>query len=505
LYYRLGKINQKNSGHCYEINGTKYRLSNGKIAWSITQNKYIVLAGTSEQPVIELNGSKLEIVYCDISVQNLLPDVVFNYYNSGEFESFEKPLGILASATKAKEVAYDFSRGMYANIRYVRDSGYSAKNKLPRKPTYGTLQTEIYSLSECDTTAVRRVFNNGIKNLFKKSKYDVLLNKTYGLEIETDFGYFPEQLYYRFGCLPLKDGSISGTEITTIPVNNTIVPMTDYIMQLMTNCSKYVGASVNNSLHVNIGDFTNTPTNRVAIYNLYRRLEQEIEAMIPNYKRDARYLSSKQGGPKDHCKVMPDLGFPLLFQNYNASNDVSVKMFAQHIDSADKLIFQMINNGQPESNEYNRRTRRHSAANQPKWEHFGRYHTLNLEPLYIGPNEAARIEYRVHSGTVNPGKTYMWMLICTAITEYAEKNAMAILTEKQKITLSDVIDWFINTKPLTQDDKILFYSTIMNYINERVKENIVRIFNNDQSCQEEFKNDDRYTFGMELFKKLIEQ
>lgn len=462
-YYKLGDVNVKDSGDCFQLpDGIFYRLSGGKIRWDYSQNKYNLVDNMMEGYVPNLSEP---IGYFTPSPENMLANDGFTIMN-------EETIRVL-------KMKYDFTCGKYGRTVIAEKPII-----LRSRPTYHNLHTNIYGLGEYDATILKCIgetSNETLKNTPASDIDKYFQNYKFGLEIETDGGWFPEKLYFKYGSVPLKDGSIKGSEITTIPLPGKLHFFGDMFDDLAT----YTMVTSNNSLHINLSGFNNTPEFRVALYSLYYRLQQEIQAFIPAYKRSLQYLISKEGGAKDHCAPMENLGFSKRFAQ-------DPKEFANQVTEADIEIFKWLNEGVYDGT-YNIKTRKHIKHGQAKWEFQNRYYALNLMPLYFGGHPATtRIEYRVHSGTVNKYKAVLWMLICASITKFVENNIIRILCSKDKITLDDVIIETIDSPELA--------NYILSYISSRQKENLPIITNhrNDiYGC--EFTKDSAYKFAMNNF------
>lgn len=464
FYYSIGDTTVKNSGQCYKIDDTFYRVSSNKIAWNNTTKRYDLIANMVKGYIDE--GG---IGYFNFDYRTTM-------YGSDNFVQSEK-------AIKINNLHFDFYDGRWKPARDVQASKLALGIR-GNKPTYQTLATEIYDSSaypEDTIQTIKNCFTQTI-NETPSSIFDKYLNSyTMGLEIETDGGYPPENLYYKYGCLPLKDGSIKGVEVTTLKYP----PKLNLYKELLTELSKYALCTQNNSLHVNLSGFSNTPKFRVAMYNLYYRLQSEISAFIPIYKRELEYLTTKQGGAKDHCKPLENLRVVYRYPTDKAER-------AAAIDKSDALIFTMLNEGIL-NQESNMKTRQHSKQGRPKWEWLNRYYALNMIPLYFGPIESSRLEFRVHHGTVNPYKTLIWLLICTSIVKYVEKYADKILSGTDKICLDDVLaDNFLDA---TQEGEFLM-RYITAYIGSNKQDNFEYTVYH-RNLYKPFERDNSYKFTID--------
>lgn len=461
-YYKIGHLYTKDSGDCYQIKDTYYRITSNKIAWDYQNKKYNLIEDMILGYVPDKINSKGYFTPSEDNVKSAEGDVIMN----------EETIEIIG-------MRYDFSRGLYSF-----NPAATQPIVLRSKPTYTTLPTNIYGLADYPLEIIKAIDKQCSQTKFNPSKFDkFFFDYTYGLEIETDGGWFPEKLYYKYGAVPLKDGSIAGTEITTLPNKLKV----DYINQFFTDLSKFTITSQNNSLHVNISGFENTTKFRVALYVLYYRLQQEINQFIPLYKRELNYLINKIGGAKDHCKPMESLG---IIKKYLVEDEDALK-------ESDKTIFRWLNEGVYDTT-HNMTTRVHIKQNSPKWEWYSRYYALNLMPLYFGKPSLSRIEYRVHSGTVNKYKTLAWCLITAAITKFVELYADRILYTKDKIDLDEIFNAVYD--PTNDSDGAIVLEFIKSYIQIRSVENINKLIKHDTNIYgNEFKLDNTFAINSFIF------
>jgi len=461
-YYKIGDRNIKDSGDCYLIDGTYYRVNTNRIAWNESSNMYD-LRSNLVKGYLDKGG----IGYFTFSVtENMV--AADDLYLQSE----------MAAVTNG--LMYDYSCGLWKKSQNVIMPNPEVGGRF--KPTYKSLPTDIYNSNEISSDIVDdvEIHSNTVvhePSVFDKYFYDY----KFGQEIETDGGWLPENYYYKFGCLPLKDGSIKGTEITTLVHN----PSFNKWKNMYTAFAKYTRCTSNNSLHVNISGFKNTPEFRIAMYVLYYRLQQELAAIIPIYKRDLSYLVNKPGGPKDHCKPLETLG---IVKKYSVNNQELLK---KELEQSELTLFKMLNEGTYDDN-HNFKTRRHIKQNAPKWEWQNRYFQLNYIPLYFGSEKSSRLEWRLHHGTVNPIKALVWLFTVAAITKYVEDNYLKILEGRDKINLDDIFRYCYMDD--SEEGQFLFHY-ILEYFQSLKEENIANVISQGDlyKC---FKNDHTYSFAI---------
>jgi len=311
-----------------------------------------------------------------------------------------------------------------------------------------------------------------------------LVFPTIGVEFEASYGYINEEDCLNLGLVPVKDGSLEGNSfeyITTVIKENKLnrlLTTTEYI-------NKILSVNKSCSLHAHIGGIKPTEENVVALWMLLYQIDRDLFQILPPYKKAIEYFMSKRQSAKDHCKPMESLN---IVKRYNAAD------LTKNIEEADKVIFKFLNEGVLDA-EHNITTRKHIKQGGHKWDQHNRYYALNLMPLYFGKVENSRIEYRLHSGTVNKYKALNWIFICSAITKFVEKNAERILTSKEKITLDDVL-----IETIVQDDTtegVFLYDYLTRYIAQRTETNTRMVIRQtDDIYGSEFSNDRSFSFAI---------
>lgn len=131
---------------------------------------------------------------------------------------------------------------------------------------------------------------------YKASQY---LKYTFGIEFETSQGYIPEDVCYESGLIPLRDGSISGPEYSTIVLKgNTGIALLNQQLDIL---QEYTDFNKECSLHIHLGGF---PLNARKIFKLYRvcyLLEKELASILPPLTFNS---SNYKANEKDYCKKL---------------------------------------------------------------------------------------------------------------------------------------------------------------------------------------------------------
>ena len=217
------------------------------------------------------------------------------------------------------------------------------------------------------------------------SKY---LKYTFGLEFETSQGYIPENICLKDGLIPLRDGSITGIEYSTVVLKGN--SGLSLLHQQVESLKEYTSFNKNCSLHVHLGNY---PLTEDAIFNLYhlcKSLETELEDILPEY---TFYTDKYKDNGKNYCKKLP------IYNNFN-------ELYKGLVGRPFFGDFE-----QPHPNDLERCR---------KWQILTRYYFVNfINALCYDVNKT--IEFRFLRPTYNFKKILLWLYIFNGILKYAEE------------------------------------------------------------------------------------
>ena len=237
---------------------------------------------------------------------------------------------------------------------------------------------------------------------FPISKY---FKYTFGLEFETNTGVIPEDICFRDGLIPLRDGSIAGNEYSTVVLKGE--EGFNLLYQQLKTLREYTRFDKECSLHIHMGGFPLNQEKILSLYNLCFALQREIQTALPDYTfYTAKYKSSQ----KDYCKLLPE-SFSNFDDYYRAFTGVN--------------FFGDLQQAHP-----------HDVERARKWQIHERYYWANLLNL-ICYKVNKTMEFRMLRPTYNLEKILFWMYVFNAIMEYAEKYGV---TRNAKITIKDVLE-----------------------------------------------------------------
>lgn len=237
-----------------------------------------------------------------------------------------------------------------------------------------------------------------------KSSYPIsnYLKYTFGLEFETSQGYVPEDICYQDGLIPLRDGSITGPEYSTIVLEGN--KGISLLHQQVETLREYTAFNKECSLHVHLGGYPLKPDKIFNLYLVCKTIERQLENILPQLTfRSGEYKSNG----KDYCKKL---------KMYD-----SFETMYQHL--VGRQFFGSFAQAHPEDKERKR-----------KWNIPTRYYWCNfINALCYQVNKT--IEFRFLRPTYNFKKILLWLYIFNSILKYAEEY----YTPGSPVTLENIM------------------------------------------------------------------
>jgi hypothetical protein len=165
--------------------------------------------------------------------------------------------GVVSSSDEAlkMDLVYDNRCGRYVDPAYFRERGLTVNSKdviKTGKRLYATLPEKYNSSDLMDKfNVLQRVAKYNPTSFNVQEKLG--LKYSFGFEFETSGGNIPLEELYRTGLMPLRDGSISGHEYTTIPL------VGDFGLSVLENqinlLNKYTIIDKECSMHIHLGGY----------------------------------------------------------------------------------------------------------------------------------------------------------------------------------------------------------------------------------------------------------
>lgn len=276
--------------------------------------------------------------------------------------------------------------GYWANT----DFGKITKEELQERKGSGNYPYECERLYESHNNLNNFNIGPTLDSLYSE-EYKKLIKYTFGLEYETTRGYIPQEDCYRYGLIPLRDGSISGVEYASIILSNG--DGFERITKHLELLKGYTDFSTDCSYHIHLGGF---PLDSKAIYVLYTIwgiVEKDLAKILPPYAFETHKFKRSQ---KNYCRKNPTVfnNFGSLYRFMTAGNvGYAGDLFAPHPFDEEQ---------------------------RAKWHINERYWAQNLIGMCFFESPKT-VEYRMLAPTHNPHKLILWIYIFNAIMTYAEK------------------------------------------------------------------------------------
>jgi hypothetical protein len=242
----------------------------------------------------------------------------------------------------------------------------------------------------------RHIYNMKFEEELFKNKQDIqsaysfkFINElpyTFGLEFETAGGFLPQHRLYELGLIPLRDGSISGIEYTTVVLQGN--SGLNLLKKQVEELSKATIFDKDCSLHIHLGNFKLTTDVILAINNLFT--VSNITSYVPHLTFEThRYKTNTE---KNYCE------FNRKYRNFSEL----------YIHLVDRYFYGDFKQPHPKD-----------LTGTRKWNIKSRYKAVNLinAICYDGPKT---VEYRLLRPTYNFDKILGWLFIYGAYIKYAE-------------------------------------------------------------------------------------
>lgn len=405
-WYKIGDLNIKDSGDCYLINGKYYREETKLIVYNYSINKYI------------MNDNKLILGIVDI-VDEIVTMGHFDNKNYSTVTVKNKcsyPLLNAKLLENNKQYRECFSDGNFYHIDTIQAKKLNII-KTPYQDYKNSLPYDSKGIIEQNLINYKNNYNPEILPYIKR--YSPLLgNLTFGLEFETTKGFIPSRILDEYGLIPLRDGSISGIEYVTVPMNGEKGLQCSFdILSCLKKRTEYEDKSC--SLHLHLGNMPRTKEFILSFFKLGMFVQDEMFEMFPIYKKYNFGIKNK-----NYSAPLPT--FEILSQLDNVIN-------SENIDRNFNVLYKLLSMGEGfEEKGYSLENVHYHPADpggKQKWNIRSRYYLFNLIPLIFGNKQT--IEFRIHTPTYDENKILPFILMNSMLVNFAIRNESDILKNKK--------------------------------------------------------------------------
>jgi len=444
LYYKIGDINIQNSGDCYLINGKCYREETGLVVYNYSMKEYVILDNTVIRGIIDIIEDTLiigyfnnNIKYSKIVDKNNNSFYLFNPENFKDNKEYREQLSSGNFYHISRLPSYKFNRLLFPSKDYKYSLPYDSK---------GIIGNNLKNYNENYNPEISK----SIKN------YAPLLeNLSFGLEFETTKGFIPNRILNKYGLIPLRDGSISGIEYVTVPMQGEKgLQCTSDILKVLKERTEYNDDTC--SLHLHLGNVPRTKEFILAFFKVGMKIQDEIFEMFPLYKKYNYHIKNKNySAPLPTFEILSQLDPSINSSNIDENFGVLYKYLSmgQDFKSVDNDLNNVLSHpADPNGNQ--------------KWNIKFRYYLYNIIPLIFGNKQT--IEFRIHTPTYDVNKIFPFIFMNSLIVNFTIRNQENILKNKSFLKEFDITDILYNQIEIYNiSNKSQFRDLIYEYIEKR--------------------------------------
>lgn len=407
LYYKLGDINIENSGDCYLINGKCYREETGLIVYNHSINQYVILDNSLIRGIV---GIMEDLLIKGFFNNNLKYSKIVDK-NNNSFYLFNPEI-----FKNNKEYREQLSTGVFYHISRLASHKFNAI-LFPDKNYKHSLPYDSKGIIENNLKNYNENYNPEIsKNI--KNYAPLLDGLSFGLEFETTKGFIPDRILNKYGLIPLRDGSISGIEYVTVPMQGEKgLQCTSDILKVLKERTEYNDDTC--SLHLHLGNIPRTKEFILAFFKVGMKIQDEMFQMFPLYKKYNYHIKNK-----NYSAPLPT--FEILSQLDSVIN-------SNNIDENFGVLYKYLSMGQDFKSVGNSLENVFSHPADPngnqKWNVKPRYFLYNIIPLIFGNKQT--IEFRIHTPTYDINKILPFIFMNSLIVNFTIRHQERILKNKR--------------------------------------------------------------------------
>lgn len=341
-----------------------------------------------------------------IVIQHLPDQVIFGYTSHPD-----RVLKVLMSTSKyinyfetdlelfQGNLLFSKRRGVYFSPLHFDEESIAMEQLIKGYGDFPYVLTRRYEAVENFVAFEGKQVIEDNQSIYPISKY---LKYTFGLEFETSQGYVPENICYRDGLIPLRDGSITGPEYSTIVLKGN--KGISLLHQQLETLKEYTAFNKECSLHVHLGGYPLKADSIFRVYLVCKSIEPQLEQILPRLTFHSKKYKSNG---KDYCKKL---------EEYNSFDDMYQNLVG-------RKFFGSFAQAHPEDRE-----RKH------KWYVNTRYYWCNfINALCYRVNKT--IEFRFLRPTYNFKKILLWLYIFNGILKYSDEY----YSSERDVTLENIM------------------------------------------------------------------
>ena len=351
------------------------------------------------------------------------------------------------------EYREELSSGNFYHISKLRSKRFNTIT-LPSKNYKYSLPYDSKGIIEKNLKNYNNNYNPDIsKNI--KNYAPLLDGLSFGLEFETTKGFIPNRILNQYGLIPLRDGSISGIEYVTVPMEGEKgLQCTADILDILKERTEYNDATC--SLHLHLGNIPRTKEFILAFFKVGMKFQDEIFKMFPLYKKYNYHIKNK-----NYSAPLPT--FEIL-------SKLDPVITSSNIDENFGILYKYLSMGQDFKSVENSLDNVYSHPADPngnqKWNIKYRYLLFNVIPLLFGNKQT--IEFRIHTPTYDVNKIMPFIFMNALMINFTIRYKEIILKNKLFLNNYDLFTMLsdqINNYNIPNMN--IFRDLMYNYIEKR--------------------------------------
>lgn len=432
-FYKIGDVTVENSGDCYILDDGKcYRFETGVVLFDNYLKKYVHKASQPlYQGVVDVN---LNIGYYSHN-----PNSCRIYLPDGKKKNC-MDLNIFKSDYSFREKISD---GNLYHISLISAKEFSRK-EVPSQDYKTSLPYDSKDIGN-------HIFKNYDKT-YKPSLelenvpiFNKILNGlTFGLEFETTKGFLPNRILDNLHLIPLRDGSITGIEYVTVPLEGEkgLYNLIENVKEL----NKRTEFNDKCALHLHLGNIPRTESFIMAFLRVTLAIQDELFSMFNLYKKyNFGYKNKNYSAP---------------YNVFEFLNFMDSEINERNLRSNFNILFSHLSEGHtlekytPHGNLNEVISHHKDPTGNQKWNIRHRYHVHNLIPLIFGNKKT--IEFRIHTPTYDINKIIWFLLFNSILVNFCKKFEKNILENKIPLDLRFIIDTMLDDKDIPSGMKKYF-------------------------------------------------
>jgi len=392
----------KMNEECFKFNGRWYRINSGFLIKNIETDTWVL----KDDPTL--------IYGLGVDTKG---EIIKGYFRKSIFKNVPIDVGSIPEELM-KDIKFSGRTAYALNLDVVKKLGLKedistgifmlprlASRRIAIGGNYGFVVD--YSF-ESSGDAIKEAFYEYLKKSTGRSNYAELLGGvSFGLEFETTDGYIHPRYLVKSGLIPLRDGSISGFEYVTCPLQGT--KGLDTLLRATKVLTKYTAKNISCSLHLHIGNIPVSEKFLVDYWKVCKLVEKDIFSIFP---RAMSNTSSYKG--HDYCNYLPNLGA------LSSTTARQIINWASGKDSYYETTYSGLT----------RKPHPNDTDNNRKWNVMQRYVWNNIVPYIF--SKRGTVEFRIHTASTNPAKVINWLFICAGIVNFVKTYAPSYSDEAMK-------------------------------------------------------------------------